>query len=686
MPNRLAHETSPYLLQHAGNPVDWYPWGTEALERARREDKPIIVSIGYAACHWCHVMERESFEDGDTARLMNDRFVSIKVDREERPDLDGIYMQAVQAMTGHGGWPMTVFLTPEGGPFYGGTYFPPEDRHGLPSFRRILTAVADSYASRRSDVERTVRSMRELYAASHERALPTGELTPAILDRAVTELVQRYDPMHGGFDRAPKFPQTMALDFLLRHWRRTGAVEALDIVRTSFLRMAQGGIYDQVGGGFHRYSVDTRWLVPHFEKMLYDNALLARLGVHLWQATGEREVRRVTEETLDWVAREMTDRAGGFYSTLDADSEGHEGKFYLWDADEFDALLGAAAERLKAHWGVTAEGNFEGRNILHLPQDNRTPDAFGGDGPAARLAELISGPRQTLYAARARRPRPMRDEKILAGWNGLMLRAVAEAARVFARDDYRALALRNGTFLRQKMVKHGRLSRSHKDGVTKLAGYLEDHAAVALGFLALYELTFDACWVEAARAITRVIDERFWSDEIGAFFDTASDHEQLVTRPREVTDNAVPSGTSLAVELYLRIAELTGDQALRSRAEAVLAALAEPMTRYAIAFGHALGAADLAIHGAVGVALVGDAVNGFDVLNAEVSRHYVPALVLAGGAPGDGGQIALLEGRPLQAKRATAYVCRNYACDEPVTEAAALGAQLQRASITARRA
>ena len=405
--NRLAHETSPYLLQHAENPVDWYPWGAEAFDRARREDKPVLLSIGYAACHWCHVMAHESFEDEATARLMNELFVSVKVDREERPDVDGIYMSAVQAMTGHGGWPMTMFLTPDGVPFYGGTYFPPDDRHGIPSFRRTLRAVAAAYRERRAEVDATAAQIQELYAASRAAAQPTGPLTPALLERAFRGIAAQYDAEHGGFGGAPKFPQTMVLDFALRHWRRTGVMEGLEMARDSFRAMARGGIYDQVGGGFHRYAVDAVWLVPHFEKMLYDNALLVHFGAHLYQATGDAEVRRVTEETVDWVAREMTSPEGGFYSSLDADSEGEEGKFYVWDEVELDVLLGADAAIAKAYWGVTGGGNFEGRNILHVASDPMAVAARFGITPAT-LEAVMTRARDVLSTARDTRARPGR--------------------------------------------------------------------------------------------------------------------------------------------------------------------------------------------------------------------------------------------------------------------------------------
>jgi uncharacterized protein YyaL (SSP411 family) len=682
MSNRLANETSPYLAQHADNPVDWYAWGSEALERARREDKPILLSIGYAACHWCHVMAHESFEDDETARLMNELFVNIKVDREERPDLDSIYMQATQAMTGHGGWPMTVFLTPDTAPFYAGTYFPPEDRHGMPSFRRVLQAVADAYRSKRSGVEQTAGKMRELYANAAAPMASTGPLTATTLDRAYRAIAQRFDARNGGFEDAPKFPQAMSLDFLLRYWRRTGTDYALEMVTTSFRKMARGGIYDHLGGGFHRYAVDAIWLVPHFEKMLYDNALLARLGAHLWQATRDPEVRRVTEETIDWVAREMMAPDGGFYSSLDADSEGHEGTFYVWSREEVERTLGEQSALAMAYWGVNQPPNFEGRYILYAPHETGVVAARAVVAAEA-VTEAVTNGRALLLARRARRERPGRDEKVLAAWNGLMLRALAEAARAFGRDDYRSLAIRNGEFLLREMVRDGRVMRSHTAGVTRIPGYLEDHAGVALGFLDLYGLTFDRRWLDAAHSIADAVDRWFWDERSGAYFDTASDHEALLTRPRDTTDNAVPSGTSLAVDLLLRLAELFGDAERRQRAKRVLESLSEPLARYASAFGHMLGVADMAVHGAVEVALAGDpTTEDFRALAHAVGEEYVPSLVIAGGqTPADApADIALLADKVPLRRQATAYVCRRYLCDEPVTDPEALPGQLARAS------
>ena len=680
MPNRLAAESSPYLLQHAHNPVDWYPWGDEAFARARAEDKPVLLSVGYAACHWCHVMERESFEDEATARVMNALYVSVKVDREERPDVDAVYMTAVQAMTGHGGWPMTVFLTPDGEPFVAGTYFPPEDRHGMPSFRRVLESVSDAWRTRRHDVARTTASLRAMYAQA-ERGLgapPAGGtaaagLTPRTLERAVRAVVSRVDTERGGFAGAPKFPATMAMEFLLTQWARTGGTnggdpELLELPLATFRAMARGGIYDQVGGGFARYSVDADWTVPHFEKMLYDNALLVRHGVHLWQAAADRETRRVVEETLDWLAREMTAPSGGFYSTLDADSEGHEGKFYVWTPAELDAALADAgladvSPAVREYWDVTPAGNFEGKNILLVDRDR--PWA-AEEGPDASLADAVRRAKPALVAARERRIRPGRDEKILASWNGLMLRALADAARVLGRPADRTAAERAGAFLADTFVDPatGRVRRVHKDGVTRIPGFLDDHAALALGFLALHALTLAPRWLALARTIAAATVDAFWDEARGTFFDTARDAETLVTRPREPTDNAVPSGTSLAVELLLTLTELDDVPAWRAVADRVLGALAEPMARHAAAFGQLLQAADLAVHGATTVRLDGDPeAPALHALARAAAQPFVPALVVTGGTTAGLAGIA-------------AYICRHATCGLPATTPDMVTAQL----------
>ncbi|HEY7898534.1 MAG TPA: thioredoxin domain-containing protein [Gemmatimonadaceae bacterium] len=588
MPNRLAGETSPYLLQHADNPVDWHPWGQEALALARTTSRPVLLSIGYAACHWCHVMAHESFEDPATAALMNEHFVCIKVDREERPDLDAVYMQAVQAMTGHGGWPMTVFLTPAGEPFYGGTYFPPADRHGMPSFTRVLKAVSDAYTQRQDSVAASAASMRQIYESSASNGGTGAEINTEYLESAVRAVASNYDAQLGGFGGAPKFPPTMVLDFLLRHWARTGESSALDMARSTFVKMARGGIYDQIGGGFARYSVDAEWLVPHFEKMLYDNALLIRFGAHLFEATGDAEVRRVTDESVAWLAREMTSPDGGFYSSLDADSEGVEGKFYVWTAAELDSVLGGDAAIVKTFYAVTSAGNFEGYNILHVPADPADV-ARSANVDIATLLATIARAREKMMDRRSRRVHPTRDDKIIAAWNGLALRGVAEAARAFRRDDFQSLAMRNAEFLLQHMVVDGRAMRTYKNGISRIPGFLEDQAAVALGFLAVFEQSLDVKWLDVAQQMARVMLDKFWDAGSETFFDTSHDAEQLVTRPRDPTDNATPSGTSLAIDLLLRLANYNGDERYRQQAEHVMTSLAGAIARYPSAFGHMLG-------------------------------------------------------------------------------------------------
>ncbi len=673
MPNLLALESSPYLQQHADNPVEWHPWGEAAFARARAEDKPVLLSIGYAACHWCHVMAHESFENEATAALMNELFINVKVDREERPDVDAIYMQAVQALTGQGGWPMTMFLTPDGEAFYGGTYFPPEDRHGIPAFRRILASVSDAWRTRRADVLRGATSLLKIYEPAAQPARAGAPVDVRVLEDAEHMLLAQYDATNGGFGGAPKFPPTMALDFLLRRWARTDNAALLNVVRYTWNRMAGGGIFDQAGGGFHRYTVDGIWLVPHFEKMLYDNALLVRLGAHLWQATGDDAVREATERTLAWVEREMTAPAGGFYASLDADSEGHEGRFYVWSLDELREVLGEDAVALAPFWAASDRGNFEGKNILWMPRPlEEYAMAAGYD--AAEFKTTIQRAHAALLAARENRVRPGRDEKIVAGWNGLMLRGIAECARVFGEPRWVTLATRAGDFLASALVRNGRAFRVYARGEAHIGGFLEDHAALGLGFLSLYELTFEARWLTLAQSMANACNAQFWDDTVGAYFDTAADAEALVTRPRDVTDNALPAGNSLAVELLQRLAAVSGDVELARRAGFVLSSLSGAMAQHPLAFGHLLGAAEFEAHGAMSVAIAGHADSReFVQLARTVAQRYVPSLVLAGGTA---GPPALLDGKSEVQGRARAYLCRGFRCDSPTGEPTELAAQL----------
>jgi uncharacterized protein YyaL (SSP411 family) len=674
MPNRLARSSSPYLRQHADNPVEWYEWGPEALATARRDRKPILLSIGYAACHWCHVMAHESFEDSATAAVMNDLFVNIKVDREERPDLDGIYMQAVQALTGHGGWPMTVFLTPDGVPFHGGTYFPPVDSHGIPSFQRVLRAVSNAWREKPDEVSAAGASLHEHLRRVAAPSTASGDVSARTLDLAFRSLGRAFDGRHCGFGGAPKFPPSMSLDFLLRHWARTGEELALDMVSRTHRAMREGGIHDQVGGGLHRYSVDARWLVPHFEKMLYDNALYARLGIHLWQATHDDDARRSAEQTIDWAMREMRDPGGGFYASLDADSEGEEGRFYVWDLDEFSSAAGADAEVAAAHWGVTADGNFEGRNILFVPHGiNATVARTGLDADAVHAA--LDRARTRLYETRSRRPWPARDDKIIASWNGLFIRALVDAARAFDSERYADAAVAGATFLASRMVQDGRVTRSVLGEGTSGAGFLEDHAAVALAFLDVYSLTFDTTWLAHSDAVTRSAVARFHDGSSGTWYDTADDHEALIVRPREATDNALPSGTSLVAELLQRWSDLDDRPEWRELARGAVAAVGDGISQFPQAFGHIAGVADSLVNGTTQVALVGAPDDPRSVaLRRRVGDHYIPGLVLAGGTGAAGP--SLLDDRPARNGTPTAYVCRGFACEAPTVDPGVLDDQL----------
>jgi uncharacterized protein len=643
MPNRLADETSPYLLQHKDNPVDWYAWGEEALARAREEDKPILLSIGYSACHWCHVMERESFEDPETAALMNARFVCIKLDREERPDLDAIYMEACQAMTGAGGWPLNVFLTPEQVPFYAGTYFPPDSRMGMPGWRSVLDAVADAWEQRRDEIRAGGERIAGRLSGGALLMASKEPMDPRALDEAVAGLRTQYDRAHGGFGGAPKFPPASALEFLLRR----GETE---MTAHTLRAMASGGMYDQVGGGFARYSVDPYWLVPHFEKMLYDNALLARVYLHGWQVTGEQLFRRVCEETLDWALREMRGHEGGFYSAFDADSEGVEGKFYVWSVDEMrEALAGEPdAEEAIAWFGATDRGNFEGRNI-----------PVRGPGSPDRLDDW----RRRLYEVRSTRVWPGLDDKRLASWNALMISALADAGAVLERSDYVDAARASADFvLRSMRDGEGRLLRTWKDGRAKLNAYLEDHAFLLEALLTLYEASFEPRWFAEARAVADTTIERFGDEQNGGFFETSSDHERLVARRKDLEDHPIPSGNAAAAYGLLRLAALTGEHDYEARAVSVARLLHELAPKHPQAFGHLLQALDFHFAPVKEVALVGDDLRP---LERVVRGAFRPHLVLAGG---DGDGVPLLEGRSPVDGRSAAYVCERFACKPPVTQ------------------
>jgi len=641
MPNRLAAETSPYLLQHAGNPVDWYPWGEEALTRARTEDRPLLVSIGYSACHWCHVMERESFEDPAIAALMNENFVCIKVDREERPDVDAVCMEACQTMTGQGGWPLNAFLTPEQAPFYVGTYFPPEPRHGLPSWRMVLEGVAEAWAQRRARVrEQGAGILRSLGGATR---LPASDapITQAALDEAVTALRQLYDPVNGGFGRAPKFPQASLIEFLLARGEHEMALGTLRA-------MAAGGIYDQVGGGFARYAVDATWTVPHFEKMLYDNALLARAYLHGWQVSQEPRLRRVCEETLDWALREMRAPDGGFCAALDADSEGVEGKFYVWTVDDLRGTLGELADEAIAFFGATEAGNFEGANVLE------------GRGPVPqRLTEI----RSRLFEARAARVRPGLDDKRLTAWNALMVSALAQAGAALERPDYLDAAVDCAAFLLSRRDGRGRLLRTGQ-----IPGYLDDHAYLLEALLTLYEATFDARWFTEARALADALIERFADDEHGGFFTTGSEIESGFARQKDLDDSPVPAGGSSAAFGLQRLSRLTGEAVYEDRALGVLRVLAPVVGRHPHGFGHVLQALDFYLAPVREVAIVGDG----DELARVVRGAYRPHVVLAGGT----GAVPLLDGRDLVHGAPAAYVCEHFSCRAPVTGASELAAAL----------
>ena len=669
MPNHLIHESSPYLLQHADNPVDWYPWGAEALEIARREDRPIFLSIGYTACHWCHVVAHESFEDPATATLMNENFVSIKVDREERPDLDSIYMSFVVSTTGQGGWPLSVFLSSEGKPFYGGTYFPPVHRHNLPAFRDVLDTVVRLWRTDRTAIlsssENLTRSLQ-----SRPAAQPGGEqLHPALLEQAVRTIAQSYDWQDGGWGGAPKFPQPMLIEFLLRQGAR-GDHGSLNMAAHALRRMAQGGMYDVLGGGFARYSVDSTWLTPHFEKMLYDNAQLALVYLHAYQIMGEPTFCEVCEAILDFVLREMSHPAGGFYGSLDADSEGEEGKYYLWTPHEIRSAVSdpQEAELFINAYGVSDQGNFEGRNILKRTlTDEQLAQHFdlAANSIPARLANL----RKRLLEVRGSRVRPGTDDKVLVSWNSLTLAAFAEAGRALERSDYTQAAIRNATFILENMLLDGRLMRSWRAGEAKHAAYLEDHAGLALALLSLYQTDPNPRWYQAAVNLTTEMLAHF-SDPAGGFFDTRDDHEPLLYRPMELQDNATPSGNAQAAMVLLLLATYEGRSDWRTLAEGMLSSNLGLMLRNPSAFAQWLCAADFAVGPVHEVAILGELADpDTQTLLQPLWRGYHPRLVLATSSyPPPAGSPTLLSDRPLLNGKPTAYVCQRFVCQQPVND------------------
>jgi hypothetical protein len=668
--NRLAGETSPYLLQHAHNPVDWWPWSPDALARARELDRPIFLSIGYAACHWCHVMERESFEDEATAGYLNDHFIAIKVDREERPDLDQLYMSAVQAMTGAGGWPMSVFLTPQGRPFYGGTYFPDQPRHGMPSFRQVLEGVERAFREDRAGVDAAGIRLVDAIADHTRVTRGDGSALPAAssLDAAVAALEASFDAHNGGWGRAPKFPQAMAIEFLLRRSVLAGDTRALAIARRSLDAMADGGIHDQLGGGFHRYATDAAWLVPHFEQMLYDNAQLARVYAAAWAVTQDARYRDVAAGTCDYLIRELRRPDGTFAASQDADTDGVEGATFTWRADEIREVLGDQAPAFEAAYGVTDGGNWEGVTILSRVA---SPGDDASEGP---LAEA----RERLLAHRSRRPQPARDDKALAAWNGLAIGALADAGRYLEQPRYVEAATAAATaILAGLRDADGRLGRSWKDGRATGQGVLEDYTHLADGLLALYEATFDERWFTTARELADVVIARF-GDPAGGFHDVADDHEALVARPRDIQDNATPSGSSMAARVLLRLAALTGDGTDRSQAERAIAQAADVAVRFPTAFANWLSALDSALADSVEIAIVGDRASAETrALLAVVWHDYQPNRVLAVSGDPDASGIPLLRGRTLVEGRPAAYVCRRFACRRPVSEPGDLRRELE---------
>ena len=675
--NRLINESSPYLLQHAHNPVDWYPWSEEAIERARREDKPILLSIGYSACHWCHVMEKESFQNETIADLMNKHFICIKVDREELPDVDRVYMEAVQAMTGGGGWPLTVFLTPDFEPFHGGTYFPPQDGLGLPSFPRVLGTVAEVYRNNRSDVFTAAQQVAAHLKQKSAVSAVSKVLSDEILDQSYSAISANFDHKNGGFGSAPKFPQPLLHEFLLHMYYRTKDEGPLNMIRKTLNAMAHGGIYDQLRGGFHRYAVDDRWLVPHFEKMLYDNALLSRLYLHAYQATHDVLYRRIVEETLEYVLEEMTGPDGEFHSSQDADTEGSEGKYYLWTPQEITGVLGSeTGELLNRYFGATEEGNFEGRNVLHIPV-TMSEFASGSSSEANEVQEIVDRARKLLLAERKQRFRPKLDTKVLTSWNGLMLRSFAEAAVVFGSDAYARVALSSADFLMREMKRNGGIMHVWVDSQARIPGYLDDHAFLIDGLLALHEATFDQRWLEEAISLTDEMMARFTDeDKPGAFFDTSADHRPLFVRPRDTFDSVTASGSSAATNVLLRVAVITGEAKYHDVGMSMLSSVHDQMVNHPFASAEWLCSLDSVLSGPTEFTIVGDPRDSDSrALLEAICRRFLPNRVLLGRRPSESftPRVSSFHRERVEAEgHPTVYFCSHRTCQPPVSDAVSL--------------
>jgi len=674
--NRLINETSPYLLQHAHNPVDWFAWGEEAFAKAKAEDKPILISIGYSACHWCHVMEHESFEDAETARIMNENFVNIKIDLEERPDVDQIYMTFVQMTAGSGGYPLNVFLTPDRLPFYGGTYFPPVSRYNIPSFQRILLSIADAYQNKRDELLNSANEilveMRNVGSAAEFEA---SGLSLNQLNSAFLSFTRSFDSLNGGFGGAPKFPPPMSLEFLLRYYYRTKDANALEMVEKTCLAMASGGIYDQLGGGFHRYTVDAIWLTPHFEKMLYDNAQLARIYLHLFQITKNEFYKRIAVETLDYVMREMLDEDGGFYTSQDADSEGVEGKFFVWTPEEIAKIIGEDGARIfNFYYDVTEHGNFEEKNILNVRGSFET-SAEQLQISEDELKEVLERSRKLLFEEREKRIKPFRDEKVLTAWNGLMLATFAEASAILDRKDYLEIAKRNADFILDNLLKDGYLLRSFKGGQAKLNAYLEDYANFTDGLIELFQVSGDVKFLNEAKRLADLMIAEFWDEDEGGFYFTANNHEELLMRSKDYYDNAAPSGNSAAADFLLKLSKLTSDEKYERYSITVLRLIAPQIRRYPQAFGRVLSALEFHLSPTKEIVIIGEKGNE---LEREIEGNYLPNKIIVLADEKSDESIPLLQERKMIDGKPTAYVCENFVCQKPVTSVEELTKQISR--------